>query len=127
MKSNLIELTSYLLALIEKGEDFVVKEFDCSGLIPMLFIKEDVEPHVCDFLKAGLEKEWIAYYFAYLICTPGFEVYASKSLTHIDIDGDIRPTLQDCKTIDKIIDNYWDKAIKCKNARMKKNVNEERL
>ena len=125
VKPNLLDVAKYVLDLIDKGEDFIVTEYRSGGFIPFPIGREDTEPHVCDFMKAGLEKELVAYYFAYLLCSPCYDIFATKSGRSIAIQEDIRPTWKEKKVVGDIIDEYWDKADQFKKERKENKQTEE--
>lgn len=127
MKANLIDVAKDILALINEGHDFIVREYKFGNFIKLPIIKEDSEPHVCDFLKAGLEKELVAYYFAYLLCTPGHEIYSTKNGNYLNADMSIKPTFQDQKVINEIIDEFWEKADDFKSQRKSNKEDKQEL
>ena len=123
MKSKLLPLVGKLLEKIEAGDDFIVTSYEFGRLTKIPMVKEDVEPHICDFKKANIDMDLVAYYFAYLICTPGYEVYSVKDKKYLQADA--KPTHLDRQLIRRFEDNFLDKAFECRTERLNKKQEEE--
>ena len=123
MKSKVLPLAGTILKKIKDGDDFIVTSYEFGKYTLMPMVKEDVEPHICDFEKANIDMDLVAFYFAYLICAPGYEVYSLKDKKYLQADA--TPTLLDKRLVNKFEERFWDKADKCKQERLAEKKNEE--
>ena len=124
-KLRLSDIATKILAMINDGDDFVVNEYDFAGITGLPITKEDTFPRVCDFVKAGYDKEIAAYYFAYLIAMPGYEVISLKSNTALQTE--VKPTFKERHTAEIIEDECWGKAMACRKQRIEEEKNEQKL
>ena len=116
MKLGLPKTRAMVLDLIEKGKDFEVQTMEIGWLIKLPIVKEDIEPHVCDFLKAGIDKDIIAYYFAVLIATPGYTVKIKDTFKELETN-EIK-TMADDFRIGKIEKEIMPKVYQCQKERL---------
>lgn len=123
MKSKLFGVADQVLKMIDNGDDFIVTEYDFGKRLKLPVVKEDSEPHVCDFLKAGADKDLIAYYFAYIICSPGYEVFSIKQGKYLQADA--KPNFSDENLIVRFEEKYIKNAVKCKLERKEKEKGQE--
>ena len=114
-----------ILKMINAGEDFVVNEYDFDKFTNLPITKHDTYPHVCDFIKAGAAKELIAYYFAYLVASPGYEITSLK--TNAVLHTEAEPNFRERYTAEKIEERFWAKAMVCRNQRIEEAKNEQKM
>ena len=119
MKLGLQKTREIILDIIDSGDDLIVntiKIYDTQIRVPT--IKKDTEPHICDFLRAGVNKDIISYYFAYLVVCPGNTVISKK--THKKIDSTDIKTMADDFRIQKIKKEIMPNVLKEKERRKNK-------
>ena len=116
MKLGLQNTVNTVLEMIKNGDDFVVDELGTGILIPILYTKHDIKPHVCDFQKAGVDDKITAYYFAYLIAESTCEVRSVK--TQQVLETQERLKLADHFTMNKIENIVMNKVERAKRERI---------
>ena len=118
MKNDLYDITNIVLDLIKKGDDFIVVSTEFGKLARIPILKEDVKPHIQDFRKADASDDLIAFYFAYLICSPNYDVYSKNKERYLQ--AEVKPTIFDEHLASLFEYKFLDEAQKCKEKRLAK-------
>ena len=125
LKLGLPQTSKAVLEMINKGDDFVVDGIEKEILMLMPILKHDIAPHVCDFVKAGVPKDVIAYYFAYLIANEYYDVYSEK--TGKELRTKEKMTVSDYFRFGKVEDKYYAKVEAERAKRVKAKNNEKAM
>ena len=123
MKLGLQNTIKKVLELIKNNEDFVVNECKTGLLIRIPYVARDVEPHVCDFKKAGVDDFTIAFYFAYLIALPECDVFLANNNKLLETEEKPKPA--DHVLFGKIENKYIDKVEEKRQKRVKREKEEK--
>ena len=119
MKLGLKNTQEIILKIINSGDDLIVNSVKFySTQIKLPTIKKNIEPLVCDFLSAGIDKEIIAFYFAYLVVSPHNIVISKK--THREIESTDISTIADDYRFEKIKKEIMPSVLKQKELRKNK-------
>lgn len=119
IKSGLEKTIEMFLEDIENGREIIVNKMEAGTLLlPIPYQVFDCEPHVCDFKKAGVPNEEIAFYFAYLL---------TGEPLHDVLDADGKPykrcelpKISDCLRYKKFEKHVMPKVWEERNARIER-------
>lgn len=124
IKLGLTKTREEILDVINNGDDLIVNTLTIYGTqIKPPKLQRDTEPRICDFLSAGIDKELIAYYFAYLVVSPHHIVISKKY--HKELDSTDISTMADDYRFERIKKEILPKVLKEKELRKNKEKNKE--
>ena len=125
MKLGLQKTVNRVYEMIKNGDDFIVNEYKTGIITKILYKNKDIDPHVCDFQKAGVDDLDIAYYFAYIIARPEYEVVSIKQNEVLETNERLK--FSDHIIMGKLEKVILDKALKCKVERLNAEKEEQSL
>ena len=119
IKLGLNKTREKILDIINSGDDLIVNTIKFYPTkIKLPTIKKNTEPKICDFLIAGVDKEIIAFYFAYMVVSPHYIVFSKR--THNKIDSTDINTMADDYRFEKIKKEILPSVLKQKEIRINK-------